>query len=215
MAKGTDWIAWHARYDDPTNPLVARRVAVSAAIRSLLDAAAPGPIRLLSLCGGDARDLVDALAGHARLVDVRAVVVELSTELAGRARENVRALGLNDHLEIRAADACSPPVFADVLPVDLLLLVGLFGNISDEDVARLIHSVPLMCRTNAAVIWTRHRRAPDLTPTIRRWFDNIGAASERFVSPGAESWSVGLERCSSVPVPSIGQLPTTLFTFTC
>jgi len=55
-------------------------------------------------------------------------------------------------------DASDPNIFADLAPVDVLLLVGIFGNIADSDVQRLISTVPAICRPGATIIWTRHRR---------------------------------------------------------
>jgi hypothetical protein len=32
-----------------------------------------------------------------------------------------------------------------------------------------VQAVPTLCRADATVIWTRHRRPPDLTPQVRAW----------------------------------------------
>ena len=64
----------------------------------------------------------------------------------------------------------TPTVWADVVPVDLLLLCGIFGNVPDEDVERTALASAAIGRPGATVIWTRHRRPPDLTPAIRGWF---------------------------------------------
>ena len=68
-----------------------------------------------------------------------------------------------------------------------------------------------MCRPGAAVIWTRHRREPDVTPAIRDWFDAVGCVSMEFVSPGTGSFAIGLERVVDPPVG--GRLADRLFTF--
>ena len=73
-------------------------------------------------------------------------------------------------VEVRWADASRAVAFADALPADVLLLCGIFGNISDSDVKRTIETAPALCAIGATVIWTRHRRPPDLTPRIRAWF---------------------------------------------
>jgi hypothetical protein len=55
-------------------------------------------------------------------------------------------------------------------PADLLLLCGIFGSVSDADIERTAAAAPALCAPGATVIWTRHRRPPDLTPRIRGWF---------------------------------------------
>ena len=64
--------------------------------------------------------------------------------------------------------------FADALPASALLLCGIFGNVSDRDIQRTIEAAPALCAAGATVIWTRHRRPPDLTPRIRAWFAGSG-----------------------------------------
>ena len=56
----------------------------------------------------------------------------------------------------------------------MLLLCGIFGNVSDRDIERTVQAAPALCREGATVVWTRHRRPPDLTPRIRAWFTRAG-----------------------------------------
>jgi hypothetical protein len=204
-----DWIDWHRAYDDPDSSLSERRQVVSGMVRRFLDEAPPGPLRCLSLCAGEAPDLVDAAAGHARLADVNGVAVELHPDLAAAARSNLGAVGLA--IEVRQADASHPAEYVDVLPVDLLLLVGIFGNISDEDVRRTVTAVPALCKLGGTVIWTRHRKPPDLTPQIRVWFDDAGTVSTGFVSRDDGLFGVGGER--TTVTADANTLPATLFRF--
>jgi hypothetical protein len=96
------------------------------------------------------------------------------------------------------------------VPADVLLLAGIFGNIDDSDVQRLISVVPAICRRGATVIWTRHRREPDLTPSIARWFADAGCEASTFSSAGPDSFGVGSERYLNTT--SSAQLPDRLFT---
>ncbi|MEQ1787321.1 MAG: SAM-dependent methyltransferase, partial [Acidimicrobiales bacterium] len=68
-----DWVAWHAPYDDPGSNLARRLRWVQRRIRLALDDALPGPIRVLSLCAGQGRDLLEVLPDHPRRGDVRAL----------------------------------------------------------------------------------------------------------------------------------------------
>ena len=91
-----NWHEWHRAYDDPTSSLSQRLRVVTAMIRSHLDSAPPGPIRVLSLCAGDGRDLADAAPGHTRAPDLSGCLVELDPLLADRARANLGSAGSVD-----------------------------------------------------------------------------------------------------------------------
>ncbi len=204
-----DWRAWHHAYDDPTSDLSRRLDDVVHAIRAALDACAPGPVRLISLCCGDARDVTRALTDHPRCADVIGCLIELDPHLAATAATNLSAIGSG--LVVRCGDAGDPTMCTDMAPADVLLLVGIFGNIIDTDVERLISSVPTICNIGATVIWTRHRRHPDLTPRIAQWFARAGCVSSAFRSPRPGSYAVGSERCECTT--PLTPLPERLFTF--
>jgi len=166
-----DWVAWHAAYDDPQSRLSRRLLVVQRRIGEALDAAPPGGVRVASLCAGDGRDLLGVLERHARAPEVAAVLVEQQPDLAARARE--RASGIAG-VRVVTGDAALVDTWRDVVPVDLLLLCGIFGNVDDADIARTIAALPGLCRPGATVIWTRHRRPPDLVPTVAEWFAAAG-----------------------------------------
>lgn len=177
-----DWVAWHELYDDPSSVLSARLRLVQAQLADALDRAPAGPVRLLSLCAGQGRDVTGVLPTHPRRDDVSAVLIEANAENAETARRNAAAAGL-PQVEVRQADASRPSGYADVLPADVLLLCGIFGNVSDADIQRTIAAAPALSAPGATVIWTRHRRPPDLTPQLRAWFREAGFAEVSFSSP--------------------------------
>ena len=204
-----DWLCWHEAYSDPSSPLSMRLNDVIVATASALDSLRPGSIRLLSLCAGDARDIANVLLDHPRRADVTGCVVELDPTLASQASDNLAVT--EGRVSVRCADASDPTSWQEFLPADLLLLVGIFGNISDADIERTINAVPAICRRDASIVWTRHRRAPDITPSIRSWFDNIGCAGQSFRSPGPNGYAVGAEKYAQAQRPS--SLPHRLFSF--
>ena len=59
------WVRWHEAYQDPGSAQFRRLVLVQSEIRQALDAAPPGPIRVLSLCAGNGRDLLEVLRAPA------------------------------------------------------------------------------------------------------------------------------------------------------
>ena len=61
----SEWVQWHEEYA-PGQPLALRLGLVQDLIRSALDERPPGPIRVISMCAGDGRDLLGVLAGHPR-----------------------------------------------------------------------------------------------------------------------------------------------------
>jgi hypothetical protein len=185
---GKDWIAWHADYDADT-PLHHRLLAVQRRIREALTACPDGPIRVVSACAGEGRDLIGAMVDHPRAIDVRGRLVELDRELATRA-----AAHAPPRIEVVCADAGTTDAYVGAVPADLALVCGVFGNISDEDVSRTIAHLPMLCAYGATVIWTRHRRPPDLTIDIRRWFERAGFEPLAFDAPAEFEWSVGVQR---------------------
>ncbi len=206
-----DWVAWHAGYDDPSSALAARLERVRAHLWQAIEEAPPGPVRLVSLCAGQGHDVIGVLPGHPRRADVTAVLVESDARNAGLASRGAAAAGL-PQLEVRQADASRPGCFADALPADVLLLCGIFGNVSDDDIRRTVAAAPALCAASGTVIWTRHRRAPDLTPDIRAWFGASGFDEVAFDALETSTLaSVGVNRLRHAPGAELPAGP--LFTF--
>ena len=191
-----DWRTWHGEYDQAGSRLQRRLAVVQQCIRAALDALPSGPIRAISLCAGEGRDLLGVLADHARAKDVVARLVELDPELAKSARRAAPA-----GVEVICGDAARTDACAGAVPADLVLVCGVFGNVSDADVERTVRTVPSLCAPGAFAIWTRHRRAPDLTVDIRRWFRECGFEQIEFVGPDDLLFGVGMNRLSGPPAP--------------
>lgn len=201
----SDWERWHEQYDDEGSPLRVRLALVQRHLAEALASMPAGPIRLVSLCAGQARDVIGVLPGHHRQADVTALLVEFDANLADQARIRAAAADLAG-LQVRQADAGLVASYADALPADVLLLCGIFGNISDDDIRRTIRAAAIMCRPGGTVIWTRHRRDPDLTPQLREWFTEAGFDEIAFESPPtATRTGVGVSRLRNAPaVPAHG-----------
>ena len=117
-------------------------------------------------------------------------MIELEPRLVEAAATIARREGLRG-IEAICGDAGRIANYVGAIPADVVVVCGVFGNIDDADVARLIRVLPAMCAEHANVIWTRHRRLPDLTPRIRSWFAINGFVERAFVSPGTEAFAVG------------------------
>jgi len=185
----TDWSQWHDSYAQPGSSLSKRLAAVQAQIERHLDSTAPNPVRVVSACAGDGRDLLGVLATRPDADRVAALLVEYDEGLAAQAADTARQLAAD--VEVRQADAARSDVYKHSVPADLVLLCGIFGNLSDADVQATIGASPQLCAPGAEVIWTRHRNHPDLTPLIRQWFAAAGFEEVAFIAPDADSWSVG------------------------
>lgn len=197
----SDWVEWHGPYADPSSPLSRRLRIVRARLREWLDETSPRPVRVLSLCAGDGRDLLQVLAGRTDRDRVRAVLVELNPDLAARAEATAVAAGLGELVEVRPGDAGRTRSYADTAGSDLVLLAGVFGNISDQDVRQIVETLPMLCGPHARVIWTRHRNEPDLTGRIRDWFARSGFSERSFTAPEDTRFSVGVHDFAGKPAP--------------
>jgi hypothetical protein len=206
----TDWLDWHGRYDDPHTGLPERLTVVQGFIREVLDRRPCSDMRIVSACAGQGRDLLPILADHPGRERVRARLIELDPRNAGFARAFARDADL-DRVEVVTADASETNAYLGAVPADLVLMCGVFGNVSDEDVERAVRLLPGFCAREAFVVWTRGRRLPDLTPAIRRWFGEAGFEERAFESPGLESYSVGMHQLIGEPAPL--QSDCRLFTF--
>jgi len=175
-----------------------------------LDRMPAGPIRALSLCAGQGRDLIGALAGHERREDVKAHLIELDEHNVEIARRAARLAGLEE-VEVVAGDASSTDACAGAVPANLVLVCGLFGNISPADIQRTIGGLPQLCADDAMIIWTRHCGPPDLTPTIRRWFSDRAFQELTFERDTTGSFAVGTHRLTGPPASL--RLGERLFTF--
>ncbi|MFV0307024.1 MAG: class I SAM-dependent methyltransferase [Desertimonas sp.] len=205
----TDWAAWHAGYDDPNSSLSRRLDVVRQRVGEALDTA-PRP-RVLSLCAGDGRDLLPGLAE--RPGERQVTLVELDADLAAGADARAASLRLSG-VDVRRGDAGLVATFGDTLPVDLLLLCGIFGNITDADIAATVAAVPAMLTPGGIVIWTRgdFRDRPDMRPVIRRWFIDGGLIEITFDGPPSP-FGVGVARWDG-PTGDASGLPQRLFGFT-
>ena len=207
-----DWVAWHAAYDDPMSSLAARLRRVQEHLASAIDQAPSGPIRILSLCAGQGHDVLGVLRKHPRSRDVRAVLIETDPPNVRQARRGAAAAGLRQ-VEVRQADASRVASYADVLPADVLLLCGIFGNVSAADINRTIEAAAALCAVGGTVIWTRHRRPPDLTTAVRRWFRASGFDEVAFDAlDTATHTGIGVHRLGDATPPRLPDQP--LFTFT-
>jgi Putative methyltransferase len=205
-----DWHDWHAAYDNPGSGLARRLSWVQDRIRAALDAAPAGPVRAISLCAGQGRDLIGALADHPRARDVTARLVELdprNTEVAARLAAQA---GLGN-IEIVTGDAALTSQYAALVPADIVLACGLFGNMTDAHIEATIGYCAQLCAMNGTVIWTRARWAPDLVPQVCAWFEERDF-EQAWLSGPRYRQCTGAHRRTAPPAPLDPN--ATMFAFT-
>lgn len=197
-----DYVAWHTAYDDPDSGLSKRLRAVQAEVARFLEETSPREVRVLSACAGDGRDVLDVLAARSDRARVAGTFIELNDELADRLDGRIAGLGLAERLAVRRADAGWTDAYLSAAPADLVVLSGIMGNISAEDIERLVRTARSLCSPGATVLWTRGRMEPDLGPEIRGWFDEAGFASVRLHEDIEGSpMRLGVERLVAEPTP--------------
>jgi hypothetical protein len=207
-----DWLGWYQAYDDPASSLARRLEVVKHQLSGALDAVTATKPVLLSLCAGDGRDVIGVLGARSTPTLVSAVLIEIDPTLARRARKAAADAGLSS-VQVRCGDAGDPASFSDVLPADVLMLCGIFGNIEHSAVKSVVDAVPRLIRSGGYVIWTRGGSQPDRRPEIRRWFSSAGLEEVAFEG-APEPYGVGTNRQLRRPAPSPAhEKADRLFTF--
>jgi hypothetical protein len=183
-------------------PLARRLAVVKKYIDRWFDETAPRPVSVVSACAGDGRDLLEVLAARDDSARVTARLVELEEANVVRAAQTVERLQLSG-VHVWQADAGMSDAYLGAVPADLVLLCGVLGNISDADVQHVISRLPQLCSRGALVVWTRHRRHPDLTTQIRSWLSDAGFDEVGFVAPNDVVWSVGAHVFRGTPTAMV------------
>ena len=164
---------------------------------------------MISVCAGQGRDLIDVVTNHPRRGDVHARLVELDARNAASACQAAATAGL-DQVDVVVGDAAFTDHYQEMVPADLVMLCGVFGNIADEDIERTVAVCPQLCAAGATVVWTRHRGEPDRAPLICDWFEQRGFERQWLSEPNA-GFGVGVHRFTGQPQPL--QLGTRMFRF--
>jgi hypothetical protein len=164
---------------------------------------------VLALVAGQGRDLLPVLAEHPRRDDVAALLVELDPRNAEAARVAASEAGLVA-VEVITGDAADIEYYTSLAPADLVLICGLFAHVTDADIEHVIRHSTSLTKRGGVVIWTRHRREPDVVPQIGAWFGEQGF-DEVWVSRPDLECAVGVHRYRREPRPIVRG--TKLFTF--
>jgi Methyltransferase domain len=204
----TDWPAWHSNYDDNHSSLSRRLMVVRQRLDQLV-AGDPRVRRILSLCSGDGRDILPVLAQQPHAQRAEVVLVELDPALSAAAKRRAVEAGVVANVVV--GDAGLLKTWQSFLPVDLLMLCGIFGNISEADIRSTVDAARATVSRGGHVIWTRgYFDDQDLRPQIRAWFIDAGFAEISFDSEPT-GYGIGVNRQTSDA--DAAPLPDRLFSF--
>ncbi len=195
-----DWQSWHQPYADEDSALSRRLRLVQRHVALWLDERRGEALTVVSACAGQSHDLLGVLAARPDAERVRCTLLEFDERNVAIARSAVAAAALSS-ITVVQADAGALSSYVGSVPADLVLMAGVFGNISDGDVQRTIEALPQLCAPGATVIWTRSRRAPDLTPAVRRWLEAAGLVEQAFYAPRDVLFAVGVHRFTGASRP--------------
>jgi hypothetical protein len=205
-----DYAAWHDDYDRPGSALHLRLLVVQDLIASVLDESPPGPVRVISMCAGQGRDLIGVARRHRRGGDLSGILVEADARNVAVARQDIQQAGLGG-LTVIESDAGQAGVYAGAVPAGLVLACGIFGNVSDEDIRRTIGFIPALCAPGAWLIWTRAPRDDGILSTIQDWSAEAGFRPRMLIVGEGDLFGVGAAVLTAPPLPF--RPDAALFTF--
>ena len=83
--------------------------------------------------------------------EVSALLVELDPALVAFARDRAAAAGVAGQVRVVEGDASLSRWYADDVPADLVLVCGVFGNISAADITATIEALPRVLSAGVAM----------------------------------------------------------------
>jgi hypothetical protein len=178
-----DWYAWHRLYDRPNSKRAARLSQMQDLILRALDEQQGARVNVLSVCAGQARELLGAVERFTRPGDVHAHLIELDPRNVEYAERALREEGVGG-VRTTVGDAGLRSHYEGIAPPDILLLCGVFGNLTQPDIERTIGLAQAIVRPGGIVVWTRHRNEPDCVPQIESWFASHGFTEIHSSDPG-------------------------------
>ena len=178
--------SWHDNYEDETSTPYKRTLIVKKLIADYL--INKNNITILSICAGQGRDVLTSLNA-----DTCAYLIDVDKECVDYAQSYVNKNDLYNVFVIEAdASLISTYIDNNIPKADLILICGVFGHLSLEDINITAQSLKQLIKPNGSVIWTRHKFDNDITKEVRDLFELAGYQEEAFISPKEEPFSIGM-----------------------
>src|SRR5262245_60967742 len=99
-----DWKHWHQHYE-VAEDFRSRLRLVGDYIAAAVNDCPAGPVRIVSMCAGDGRDVIQVLISCPRRQDVTAWLLDTDLPSLERGRAMTSAAGLQDQVRFLNADA--------------------------------------------------------------------------------------------------------------
>jgi putative methyltransferase len=132
-----------------------RLEAVQEHLRKNLNEAPAGPLRLISICAGDGRDVIGVLQTHKRRTDVSAWLVELDRESVAAGVRETSIVGLDDIVRFINGDATDYTTYEGIAPANVVLACGVWGHVPAHERASLAGAIAELCKLRGTITWTR------------------------------------------------------------
>jgi hypothetical protein len=195
-----DWKRWHDKYDDPGSPFARRLATVRDRIGDALDEAAgraaarDQPVRRTGQ-GPDPR------ARRAPARPRRARAPGRARPRQRRPRPQLAADAGLTRVEVVTGDASLTDQYLDLVPANLVLICGVYGNLRLPDIENTVAACTALCATGGTVIWTRGREPePAVAPQICAWYEQAGFEQVWLAAP-EEQMCVGAHRHTGATTP--------------
>jgi hypothetical protein len=120
-----------------------------------LDEAPRGPIRLISICSGDGRDVIGVLKTHQRRKDMSARLIELDRQSVVAGMREASLVGLQDTVRFFNRDATDYATYQGMAPADIVLACGVWGHVPTRERVGLTSALAGLCSPRGTVTWTR------------------------------------------------------------
>ena len=167
---------------------------------------------LLSLCCGDARDILGILPTHPRRSDVLGWLLDCNPTLIDKAKQAIVGQGLASSVSAIVADATMSSSYTETPPANVIILAGVFGSVEHDEIPRLVRNLRTLCASSAFIIWTQHaREGTGQTEQIQKEFVSNRFSSVKLLTTPQAHYYVGLN-CYGGPTEGLCQ-EARLFTF--